>query len=392
MPAKQPGMTEDFAARVPSREVVAAEISRQLGELVVHDDEADETESTPIDRLTEMMRETGDGKARVKVYRQDNHTKVFEFCCEYMPEQFEEGGLDMLRRDWGPGVYQLKLYATHPTSNKFVIRATQSVTLARMNSIAPTAAVGVAGSNDALAAVLATISEGQTRLLEALTNRPQVDPIAQLTQTLGLMTTMREAMGINNAPQQKSSIGEIVEAIKELKGVQTLIGGAEEKEPASLLSLAPQVLDTIKTLGIGQQQQAAQVNSQPFPALGIPASMQATSEPAEAAEMPLIQPPQPATAYDLEDPEMLKELLFFANVKKLAKMAEAQGDIEEAGELIVDEFPDELFDALKLDNWFESLQAIAPQYLPALAPHLETRKEWLTKVRDHALKLLQDEG
>lgn len=376
---KSTGLDESSAVRIPTtRAVVAEEVSRQLQALTPDDDDFDDdNEVTPVDRLTEMMRETGDGKARLKVYRQDPRTKVFEFCCEYMPEQFEEGGLDMLRRDWGPGSYQLKLYATHPNSNKFVIRATQAVTLAQMNSTAPVAIAAPSGDDRILTAIL----EGQNRLLEALTNRPQVDPAEQITKTLGLMTAMREAMGLNNQPQQKTPVAEIVEAIKELKNASELISGKEEKEDSTdkMLSLGGEVIGLIKNGLGGQPAQTAQ----PFPQLSVPASLTAPAE----------NPIQPAI--DPEDDEMLEQLLFVNKLKKqFIPLAGDDTKIEEAA-LFLDEKTPESLDGLlammEQPTWFELLQTAAPQYLPALVPVVTTHREWLTKVRDRLLELLKEE-
>lgn len=384
---KAAGLDESTAVRIPAtRAVVAEEVARQLQAITPEqtDFDDDETEVTPIDRLTEMMRETGDGKARVKVYKQNLNSKIFEFCCEYMPEQFEEGGLDMLRRDWGHGSYQLKLYATHPATNKFVIRATQAVTLAQMQS-APVALAAVPHAPSELSQVLAALVEGQNKLLQALTAQPQKSAKEELKETLEIMALMRPP------ETQKSSISEIVEAVKEIKGMQSLIGGESEKEP-SLLGLAPQLLDTIKSFVPPRSAQPQQLETQAFPQLSVPASLNAPSEsqplenpaPLDSAQSQPQQLPE-------DDPDMLEFLAFAARLKKdVLPLAGNMEKVNDVAELLEAKAPYQFFEVLEMDNWFEALTQYAPQFFPALVPVLANNREWLTAVRARVIELLKE--
>jgi hypothetical protein len=62
-------------------------------------------------------------------------------------------------------------------------------------------------------------------MLQALTQRP--DPMAGIQQAVALMASMKDLManGAAPAPAPRSSVSEIIDAIKELKSVQSLIGG-----------------------------------------------------------------------------------------------------------------------------------------------------------------------
>ena len=93
----------------------------------------------------------------------------------------------------------------------------------------------------------------------------------EMTKMLSMMTMMREAMGINNQPRERSSIGEIVSAIKELKGAAAEFTPPEEKEPDSLMGMLPKVLDLVSA---GQQvQQVAPMQNQVLSPVTIPPSV-----------------------------------------------------------------------------------------------------------------------
>ncbi len=336
------------------------------------DDPAEE--ETAADRVAAMLQGArGDARAVVKIFREPERGKQQIWCDDIAPEDFESGGFAMMRRRWGPGDYVVRLYGTRPgkggTLDGFGIIAAQHVTIAA--DAGDASAPAAQGVPTGLAQVLENMAQTQARMLEAITNRPQVDQLAQMGTLLGLMTQMREAMGLGGAsrgPAPKT----ILEQLQELKAVKELLPelGADAKsdEPADpLLAMLPGLVDLIKT----QQAGAA---AQPMPAVTMPPSIAhapipATNEPPapqEGADMPIIEDPQQAIA------ALQKHL------RNLVKLAAANVDPELGADMVYDHLPDELVDGLAAENWFDLLSG----FEPAVTPH----REWFTKVRDIAVQ------
>ncbi len=331
------------------------------------DEESDETAS---DRVATLLRRAADeGAEQLRVYRKrQGH---LDWCETYTPEQFEEGDLPMLRDTFGPGDYELRLYGRHPKTNKYGIVAKTSVTIATALRTAPDPR-----RDDGLTQLLATIADGQRQMLQALTERPQAkDPTEEMTKMLGLMVTMRQAMGIDVQP--RSQITEIVTAIRELREASDEIN--PEKQPETLFGALPGVLELVKT-GMAQQQ-----GLQPLPQIALPPSIAAAATP-----QPEPQPhPEPQTnlheEQDVFNPLVVIQLK--AYLRTLIKMAEAKKPIDEGAQFVYRKMPDEIVELMALDSWLDLLTEVSP----------ESKKHalWLTQVRDKALTLFdhsEDEG
>jgi hypothetical protein len=187
-------------------------------------------EETATDRVSAMLAQAqGADRAEVNVYRMVNGVR--EYCRKFRPDEFEDGSFDMLREMFGPGEYELRLYSTDPTTRKFSVRNLTRIKISEVK--APARAELPSG----LSQVLSTIAQGQERMLTALVEMkqaPQKDPMEEMTRMLGMMTAMREAMGLNQPQPQtreKSSIGEIVAAIRELRGAAEELTPQREEEP-----------------------------------------------------------------------------------------------------------------------------------------------------------------
>lgn len=343
------------------------------------DPEAPDIEQTPADRIAVMLDEFGGTeRAEVRIYRVDPRTKALDYCKTYTPAEFEAGGLDMVRTEWGAGSYQLRLYGTHPENNKFVVRARQDVNIAQpmLGNVAALTAQQ-SQQNGELSQVLGLLIKGQQEIAQALMQRPQADPMAQMKDTLALMVTMREAMGLNvAATQQKSSIGEIVDAIKELRSASSVLGGESEDKEPTMMQMLPQVLSAVQTVAGGQAQQIQPVM--------MPPSMQQQPMPAaeDFQQNPAENLVQSQTLED--DPEMLEKMLMMANLKKLLKMAAENKPHAEAVDFVLDKLPDELLEALENEHWFAALSHIAP----GAAAH----QEYLTAVRNGVIEALKEDG
>jgi len=297
---------------------------------VVRLEPEDEPDESAADRVATLLRRAADdGASQLRVYRKrQGH---LDWCDTYTPEQFEEGDLPMLRDTWGPGDYELRLYGKHPVTGKYGIVAKTSVTIAQALKTAPDLR-----RDDGLAQVLATIAEGQRAMLQALTERPQQkDPTEEMTKMLGLMVTMRQAMGIDAQP--RSQITEIVSAIRELREASEEIN-PEKDAPDSLFGALPQVLDVVKA---GMAQQQAQAQAQPLPMVELPPSIAA----APPVQMQPTQEPTAPQAQTPEDTPVFNPLIVLqlkAYLKTLVNMAASHKPVDEGAQFVYDKMPDEI--------------------------------------------------
>ena len=339
-----------------------------LAEVVRLEPDQEDIEETATDRVASILRRAHDsGGGQLRVYKIDKGSLVW--CETYTPEQFEAGDLPMLRDTFGPGDYELRLYGPHPVTSKYGVIAKTRVVIAQALKTAPDLR-----RDDGLAQVLATIAEGQRAMLQALTERPQQkDPTEEMTKMLGLMVTMRQAMGIDAQP--RSQITEIVSAIRELREASEEINPEKESND-SLLGALPQVLDVVKA-GMSQQQAQAQ----PMPLVELPPSI-------ASAPIPQPQPqpnPQPNEEQAVFNPLVILQLK--AYLKTLVNMAETNQPVEKCAAFVYDKMPDEIVELMSLDNWFELLLEVAPE--------VSKHESWFVQVRNAALGMFDqfdDEG
>ena len=333
-------------------------------------EEDEPIEETATDRVAAMMSGAGpDERAEVKVYR--INSGQLEYCAGYKPDEFESGNFDLLRDRFGAGVYELRLYATNPTSKKFAVRQKLRVTIVEDKH-----AITSSGLGSGMAQVLQTIAQGQQQMLEALVSiksAPAKDPMEEMTKMMGMMSMMREAMGMNQ-PQgrEKSSIGEIVSAIRELRGAADEIA-PQDKEPDGLMSVLPKMLELVSK---GQESQQASQQAVHFPPVQLPPSFQAPAQ----AEQPQEQP-APVTQEE-SDMKMFTAIKLKSYLKTLIDLAVKKTPITTAAEFVYEKIPDELIEIMALDNWFDLLSFVAPD--------VKDHKEWLQQVRDKALAMFEE--
>lgn len=331
----------------------------------------DEIEETAVDRISAMLRLAGDAdRADLKVYRL--REGQLEYCAQYKPEQFEEGNFELLRRRFGAGDYEIRLYAADPTTKRYGVRNRTRLKIADDKSPDDSA-----GLPSGMGQVLGAIADGQRQMLEALVQmkqQPQKDPMEDMQRMFSMMTMMREAMGLNQQSQQKSSIGEIVDAIKELKAASSIIDNEKDDED-NPMKLLPSVLELVKA-GVGQPQQ-------PQPTLGVIPPVALPPDMAAHAAGELMADPEPETE---DDPQNLRGLL-----QQLIAIRGQENDIPKAAMFIYEAMPDNIVEIMFSQVWWLALSAAAPE----VKPH----KDWLKAVRTVAIDLFnqaendeQDEG
>lgn len=340
------------------------------------DDDGEDFEETATDRVITMLQSANDGgRAELKVYRVNQG--VMEYCKSYQPDEFENGNFELLREKFGAGTYELRLYATNPTTNKFVVRSKSRIQIAE--DMKPAAGGDMSSG---MAQILATIAQGQQQMLEALVSikqTPQKDPMDEMSKMFGMMSMMREAMGISNAPatREKSSIGEIVSAIRELRGAADELIPEKEKEPDGLMSMLPSVLELVKN-----GQQAAPAMSAPqFAPMTLPPSIAQATPPVQAQQPQQPQQPQQQPP-EGEDVNFMIVLKLKGYLASLVDMAKKSAPISEGAQFVYDNLPDDLIEIMALPNWFDMLSGFNKALL--------THKDWLTSVRDEALKMFDE--
>ena len=334
-------------------------------------EEDEPIEETATDRVAAMMSGAGpDERAEVKVYR--INSGQLEYCAGYKPDEFESGNFDLLRDRFGAGIYELRLYATNPTSKKFAVRQKLRVTIVEDKH-----AITSGGLGSGMAQVLQTIAQGQQQMLEALVSiksAPAKDPMEEMTKMMGMMSMMREAMGMNQSQgREKSSIGEIVSAIRELRGAADEIA-PQEKEPDGLMSVLPKMLELVSK---GQESQQASQQMAQFPPVQLPPSFQAPAQP-EPQEQPQAQP----VTQEESDMKMFTAIKLKSYLKTLIDLAVKKTPVTTAAEFVYEKIPDELIEIMALENWFDLLSFVAPD--------VKDHKEWLQQVRDTALAMFEE--
>jgi len=333
------------------------------------------TEETSSDRVATLLDlAAGDDRAYVAVYRINKGQR--EYCRRYQPTEFEDGSFDMIRETFGAGEYELRLYGTNPGSGKFVVRRLTRISMADMKNNTETSSIP-----SGLSQMVQTISQGQQQMLDAIVQmkqQPQRDPMEEMTKMLSMMTMMREAMGMNQMQHQKSSIGEVVDAIKELRGAAAEVLPEKEAEPESLMGMLPKVLEIVSQ---SQNQNTASGAMQMQPSM--------TMQPGQSGILSTVTlPPTFAatadnqTTQDDDDMNPFGAIKLRGYAKNLCEFAEKTAPIDQAAQYVYENIPDDLIDIMETDAWFAVFSAV----YPAVKPH----REYLQKVRDAALKMFED--
>jgi hypothetical protein len=278
----------------------------------------EDDEETILDRLRSMQGEERD-RMKVKVYRKVIGGTGLEWCTDYTVPEWEEGDIARVRQEWGPGNYELRV----------VSMGKRGILLRDHFRIAPNrepVAPVVAPQSSELADVVRMLAEGQQRILEAVSQRP--DPTAQLQGTLALMASMREAMGLNTPPPPPPPAS----------------------DPAAMLG---QLVGAIKTL-----REVAALPAPPVQPLDLPQSLQ---EPQE---------------------DGMNILRLRKQLGEMIALAVSGQPPEKGGEYAADNLPDELLPHLARPDFFGFLTMVHS----GCKPH----EPWFRAARDHCIKLLSE--
>lgn len=361
-------------------------------QVAIDADPSIEIEESAQDRVFAMLKDTRDAQsATVKLYRVNPGTKKLGWCQDYSVEEFESGGFENIRAIWGAGTYEIRLYG--PTEGgKFACLGRTPIEI-----IAPIAAPASAGqSSTALDRFIEAQQRFNEQMLAAITAKP--DPMTNMKEMFSIMTMMREAMGLTNQPQaqQKSSIAEIMEAVREMRAVAEEINPPKEDASDDPMAIVGKIADLVgKAM---QNPQAAAQLQQQFPAVTLPPSVQLpiavpVAQPQALASSDPVTHQQTITDAAADEAAAMEVLRAkFRTVINLASLWKdmpvdqrpVSSMIGDAAEIVYEFLPEEAVDLLRSESWFDGLKMIEP----SCAEH----REFLALVRTAALAIFDEEA
>lgn len=307
-------------------------------------------------------------------------------------------GFELIRAEHGPGVYVMRLYGYRPGSTRYTVLCAPEIIIGDLAEHRQDRAPLPAPANGdltALSTVLQRMVDAQqafqAQVIQTLQARP--DPMASMRDMLTMMGAMREAMGLNATPQ-KSSVGEIIEAIKELKGASELLGDKPEPPESELQQMLALARPVVSMVAQSTQAQPQPVVPQMAPRVDLPATFHpplpanptlpapAPAQPTPTAESPMSTPTPDQTADQAADQEAASQLQ--AMLAEFILRADGGADPVDTAEWLYEVLPDELLDGLQSPMWWSALSTHVPQ----LAPH----KVWAGVVRAELLSIIAEES
>lgn len=329
--------------------------TRQL--LTQPEPEDPDSEQSVVDRLRAIMASTPGDRVKVKVYRVDSSTAQMTWCQDYTPAQYEAGDLAMIRDQWGPGRYHIRIIWPKGIASKTDVNISAPLSGAQALQANP-----VDAGTPAMVQAMQMMMESQARILEALhaqAQKPPADPRADMLANLEMMKALKDAFGPTMQPvaapvsSPVAQLTELMQTLRLFKEAAADIGADREPPEPSLMSMLPGVLSLVK--------QGMQPNNAQLPApIAIPQSIERPariSNPLQDAESP--QPetaPQPPTESDKE----MMIIILRGQLAQLTKMAKEGAPASEGGEFLYENLPEELLPELNNPQWFEILATLSP--------------------------------
>lgn len=332
------GMTAETAVRVMTTTPPETDPNPEL--------EMQDEEAGLAARMRALVAQTGSDRVVVKLFRPArNGGRGYEWCADYAPQELEERDLELIRSQWGPGAYELR-----------VIGSRGILTRIQVNIAAPapmSQSAQQTGTSE-LAQILRSMQEQQNALLEAITRRP--DPRAEMIQQLEMLRMMRDAFAPATpaapAVDQVSMIRGIADAVKSLREVSREVLPPDDDAPPDMMTMLAKGLDTMRAL-------SSQGSAQAVPALPAPQIPNSFSEQGD-------------------DPMLLA---LRSHLIKLTGFAASGKPATVGGEYIYSELPDELLPVMEHASWFDSCVQ--------LYPPIRAHEAWARDAHAHALVLFR---
>lgn len=266
--------------------------------------------------------------------------------------------LKSIARKFGSGRYRLRVYAGNGQGSKpCIINRVQGILLSPDEDAAVTAAKAVAknpvsapvnNGADMLGAIDRMMSGFQTALTAALA-RPQIDPLAQMTQLAGLLKSLQPATPAN----PMADLPGLLQTLKTLKDITAGDASGETSATERLMLKAADAF--LPAVAQGMQKQNAPAADAPTAAL--PAPVEPLTEEQEAMKLM----------------EQMKIKAFQLQLMAANKAAARGVQPAAYAETIYDAFDDADVQSLIIPDWFEQMCAA----VPACAQHAE----WYRQLR-----------
>jgi hypothetical protein len=323
--------------------------------------QAIEDDESAVDRISIMLQGSKSGaRSEVKVYRiKPDNTE--NFCSSYKPEDFENGDLSLIQKQFGGGVYKIKVYATDPVNNKFRLYANQKVEIEQpLTDLSKPVVENNNGMHTLFEKMLNRMDNMEQRFINAQTPAQPVTMEGILQQ----MVMMKQVLGSN---EPKSSVTELLEGLKQMREMSDLINPSksDRDESDGLLPLASQAMDLIK--GFSQPVNDAPVQNQ---IAHVPVNRPVNTRPIQN-DIKI----ENENENKNDDTMMIKFLL-----KTLKSKSANNEDVVLVADALAPMIPEAVWEMLEADDWFDKLCEFDTECLP--------HKNWFTKLHD---ELLNDE-
>jgi len=357
---------------------------------------------TPLDRIASFLGASiNDQRAEVRVFRlKDGHSHRLDWCKNYSAADFEAGGdLELIRREWGPGDYQLRLYGTR--NGAFGMLTKEDIGLVADPRAVAQPTMQAQQQNSELAMMLKSMAENQAAMMRALAERP--DPMAQMGPMLALLGQMKSVFGPSESAQApKSQLSDIVAAIRELREVSSEINPPPPEPDSSggLIPMAGQVMELVR---MGMENRQPQLPGIPPiitpPAIAFPPIQPAIQRDSGARDLRTANPasfqaaqamPQSAAPSATQPPTIDQGTLDMGIAELKRQLGEviamaARGEqSSEGAALLYEKLPDEAIDLLLHASWFDLLC----QFEPACKPH----EAWFREAHAMVLQMLEEDA
>jgi hypothetical protein len=344
-------------------------------------EQMEQPEETAADRVARMLGSvSNDERTKVGLYKIMPNKKL-AWAADYTVEAFEAEYLELIRRDWGPGDYEIRLYGIKPGTKYFVVRVRENITVLPLRDEAN---IPSQRQNSELAQALQMMAQTQQQILTALTEKPPaVDPMAQMSQMFGMMATMREAMG--SPPQNQ--LKDIVGAMREMKEVSAEFAPKESSASDDPMSMLAPILGIVQaSIAAKNGGQAAQQEnqSQENQSQENPQQIEFNNAPRPQG-LALANRKLPQHSNEGEDMDM-GTLALFGQFKRLLVLAKSGAAPQTGADLLFEKLPDELIDLLESPEWFGLLEKL-PMGIGADAIR---HRDWLTQARDLAVAMFNE--
>lgn len=367
----------------------------RIGESETREAPEDESEEDSLlQQMQALLSDAPNVAVRVKLYKlpkPGSGQTGYQWCEDFDPASFAALDWDQIRARWGAGRYQLRLIGPRGLVKAQQVDIAQPSSALAINNPAPSQGMSE------LAQVLAMLAEGQARMLEAVTQKP--DPQASMRDTLQMVALVRDVLAPANAapagaqPNPMEMMREVFSMVREAKSAaKELADDAPAPADTDPLAMLPKLLDIAGAALKNQAAPLAQPQPLALPAVQLPptiarAPFPATSETPQTApaadESAAINPiSQPVTQ---QEPATVNpaHILISIHINALCQMADNGIAPEVGADYILDNLPDDLLDHFDRADWFELISGVFPQ--------IKAREAWMRAAKAEADKQMIEE-